>query len=224
MPVLLSTAFLPPLEYFAIIAEGMSLSADSLVPSVIYLEAFENYQKQSWRNRCRILSSRGSEDLSFPIVHRNGSHNGIPITEVEVDWSGDWLQRFDRAIAAAYGSSAFYEYYRDELNSILHSQPDTLWELNLALMKWQLSAFGLSADIRFTSDYGVCDNSSDEVRDFRNIIHPKKSNTILGSLNLGQPYFQVFTPKFGFTPGLSAIDLLFNEGPASVSYLKSINL
>ena len=34
-----------------------------------------------------------------------------------------------------------------------------------------------------------------------------------------RPYYQVFSDKFGFIPGLSVLDLLFNEGPDAVSYL-----
>ena len=108
MAVLLATAYLPPIEYVAAIAEGMRLSGDGIVPSVVYVEACEHYQQQSWSNRCRILSSNGPENLKYPIVHRGGSHNGIPITEVEIDWSTDWLDRHEKAIESAYSGSAFF--------------------------------------------------------------------------------------------------------------------
>ncbi len=35
-----------------------------------------------------------------------------------------------------------------------------------------------------------------------------------------KPYYQMFSEKFGFTDGLSIVDLLFNLGPESVLYLK----
>ena len=41
-------------------------------------------------------------------------------------------------------------------------------------------------------------------------------------LNLEKPYFQVFAQKYGFVPNLSIMDLLFNEGPDSISYLKNL--
>lgn len=220
MPVLLTTAYLPPVEYIAAIAAGMSLSPDGIVPACVYLEACENYQKQSWRNRCRILSANGPENLNFPIVHRNGSHNNIPITEVEVDWSTPWLQMHKRAIESAYSSSAFFEYYRDGLFSILDSRPATLFGLNLSLLEWLLKSFGIKADIRLTSDYGSSGDGQ-MLWDLRH-LHPKHPNTVLSELGLEKPYFQVFTPKYGFTGGLSAIDLLFNEGPESISYLKRL--
>ena len=75
---------------------------------------------------------------------------------------------------------------------------------------------GIKTDIRFTEDY-LPGNPGE---DFREIIHPKRANTILEDNNLKKPYFQVFSQKYGFLPNLSVIDLLFNEGPDSISYLK----
>ena len=53
-------------------------------------------------------------------------------------------------------------------------------------------------------------------------FHPKRPDSILSSLGLERPYFQVFADRFGFTPGLSVLDLLFNEGPDSLLWLKRI--
>lgn len=220
MSVLLTTAYLPPVEYIAAIAAGMKLSKDGVIPARVYVEACENYQKQSWRNRCRILCSNGVENLNFPIVHRNGSHNNIPITEVEVDWSTPWLHMHKGAIESAYGNSAFFEYYRDGLFAILDSKPSTLFELNNRLLEWLLRCFGIKAEILSTCGYGVTDNPED-VLDLRS-LHPKRQNTVLADLGLEKPYFQVFGMKYGFIGGLSAIDLLFNEGPDSISYLKKL--
>ena len=58
--------------------------------------------------------------------------------------------------------------------------------------------------------------------DLREVIHPKRPNTILQDLKLEKPYFQVFAQKHGFQSDLSIMDLLFNEGPDSIVYLKSI--
>ena len=58
--------------------------------------------------------------------------------------------------------------------------------------------------------------------DLRSIIHPKKENTILEDLQLKKPYYQVFSRKHGFIANLSIMDLLFNEGPDSIVWLKKI--
>lgn len=241
--MLLSTAFCPPVEYFALLAEYSS----------VYLEACESYCKQSWRNRCRILSANGPLDLSFPVVHHSrsggsspagtalheqgpttgvvpplmepraatGSGGALPpergplITEVLVDYSVPWVAKMERAIDSAYYSSPFFEFYRDALFGILDSKPGTLWELDLLTIKWLCSKFGIGAEIIPTSCW-----QEDAEGDYRGVIHPKRANTILRDKGLENPYWQVFGDKFGFTPGLSALDLLFNEGPDSILYLK----
>ncbi len=61
-----------------------------LSPSIVYIEACENYQKQSYRNRCRFYAADGVQALSFPIVHEGGTHK-LPISEIKVDYSTPWL-------------------------------------------------------------------------------------------------------------------------------------
>ena len=117
---LLSIAFLPPIEYFVVLAKY----------SVIELEACENYQKQSYRNRCKIFAGDGVQAINVPVVHENGTFK-LPITQIKVDYSTPWVTRAKRAIDAAYYSSAYFQYYRDSLYSILDSKPETLFGLDL---------------------------------------------------------------------------------------------
>lgn len=215
MPVLLNTAFCPPVEYFALMAKEMTATRKALV----YIEACENYQKQSYRNRCHFYSDTGRQALSFPIVHIDGSHNNIPITEVEVDYSSGWVVRHERAIVSAYRTSAYFEYYADEFFAILDSRPVTLFSLNWSLTEFFIEKTGLYVDMRRTEDF--CPFGSEMYGDdYREKIHPKKENAILHELQLEKPYFQVFSGKYGFIPNLSIMDLLFNEGPDSILWLK----
>lgn len=202
-------------------------SSIELSPSVIYIESCENYQKQSYRNRCRIYASDGVQTLSFPIVHEGGTHKHL-ISEVKVDHSKGWLLQHKRAIISAYRTSAYFEYYQDELFDILDRRHDRLIDLNMDLLRFFLSKTGLLADIRLTKDYSYDGIITDEktgpiiCEDLRNEIHPKRQDNILKSLGLQKPYFQVFARKHGFKSDLSIMDLLFNEGPDSIIYLKSL--
>lgn len=221
--ILLETAFFPPISYFAAIAEEFTLSpgrVNSFIPSQVFIEACENYQKQSYRNRCLIYSSCGVESLTVPIIHEGGTYS-LPITEIKVNYSIPWLIRMKRAIISAYESSAWFDYYKDELFSILDSKPDTLFSLNLELIHFFLKKTGIAADIRFTEDFSSQD-SGKYGKDLRGVIHPKKPDFILQSLDLNKTYYQVFSAKHGFIHNLSIMDLLFNEGPESISYLKRI--
>ena len=98
----------------------------------------------------------------------------------------------------------------------------------MALLRFFIEKIGLPVEIRTTSDYsreGIiteADGSTVICEDLREKIHPKHPNTILEDLGLKKPYFQVFAQKHGFQPDLSIMDLLFNEGPESIHYLKRL--
>ncbi|MBR4756575.1 MAG: WbqC family protein [Bacteroidales bacterium] len=204
--MLLGIAYFPPISYFALMAEA----------STVYIEACENYQKQSWRNRCRIYAADGPQYLNFPVVHAGGTHE-LPIREIKVDYSTPWVTRTKRAIASAYESSAFFDYYKDELFAILDSKPETLFDLDLQIIRFFLRKTGITADIRLTEDY----IPRVPAEDYRERLHPKRPDTVLKDLGLEKPYFQVFARKYGFIPNLSIMDLLFNEGPDSILYLRT---
>ncbi len=201
--------------------EGLSnrMDGDSsieLSPSVVYIEACENYQKQSYRNRCRFYAADGVQSLSFPIMHEGGTHK-LPISEIKVDYSTPWLQQHERTIISAYRTSAYFEYYQDELFDILESKPERLLDLNMAILRFFIEKIGLAVNLRLTEDY-----VKDAPDDFRELIHPKRPDSILKDMGLEKPYFQVFAPKYGFKSNLSVMDLLFNEGPDSILYLKRL--
>lgn len=214
--MLLTTAYFPPISYFAAIAEDFALSPDGAKPSIAYIEACENYQKQSYRNRCVILGANGKERLNVPIVHEGGIN--IPIRKVKVDYGTPWLRQTEHAIKSAYGMSAYFDYYKDELFSILDSRPETLWELNIEIIRFFLRKTGIEARIIPTAEFAP---KGSQERDYREIIHPKRPNSILEELGIKKPYFQVFSGKYGFVHDLSIMDLLFNEGPDSILFLKA---
>lgn len=227
MAKLLSTAYFPPVSYFAAMAQEMTGlisrrgdgGSPELSPSVVYIEACENFQKQSYRNRCRFYAADGVQTLSFPIVHEDGTHK-IPITEIKIDYKKPWVLQHERAIISAYGMSAYFDYYKDELFAILEAGYEKLFDLNMALLRFFIEKTGIKVDLRLTEDY----HKESRYEDLREVIHPKRPNTILKDLSLEKPYFQVFSGKYGFQSDLSIMDLLFNEGPDSILYLKNASL
>ena len=200
--------------------------SSELSPSVVYIEACENYQKQSYRNRCKFYAADGVQALSFPVVHEAGTYKH-PVSQIKVDYSTPWLIQHQRAIVSAYRTSAYFEYYQDELFEIMNSKPETLLELNMALLRFFIDKIGLKVDPRLTGEYshgGLVETDGIECEDLREVIHPKRPNNILSDLALEKPYFQVFAPKYGFKSDLSIMDLLFNEGPDSILYLKNLKI
>lgn len=219
--LLLSTAYFPPIEYLAAIANECRFNPGmtEVEPAVVYIEACEHYAKQSWRNRCRFYAADGAQTLNFPVRHEDF---GKPISQMRIDWKTDWLTRHERAIISAYRTSPYFEYYQDELFAILDSRPELMLDFNTQILKFFLRKTGIPADIRFTSEWEAVTIEGHKVTDLREAIHPKRPNSILKDLGVERPYWQVFSPKHGFIPGLSIMDLLFNEGPDSICYLKNL--
>ena len=220
MQCLLSSAYLPPVEYFAAIAKYKS----------VCIEACENYQKQSYRNRCTILTASGKMNLNIP-VSRGGDNftHKVPIKEIEIDYSEDWVIKHTRALEAAYMNSPFFVYYKDDLFQILRSGERSLLKFNTLLTKQLLLFCGVKAEVSFTEDYlmpAAASEGKEPVEagvsgfvDLRERIHPKsKQCSLLKEWALEKPYWQVFA-KQGFVSNLSVVDLLFNEGPDSISFL-----
>ncbi|PKO96358.1 MAG: hypothetical protein CVU12_05325 [Bacteroidetes bacterium HGW-Bacteroidetes-7] len=199
---LLTTAYLPPVDYFRVIARADKWE----------IEQWEKYQKQSYRSRCHILSANGPLSLSIP-VDRSGGHS-VPIKSIKVDNSVNWQKTHWGAIVSAYQSSPFFEYYKEDFRPFYENRADTLFEFNTALTKLILDSLGLPSDISFTEFF----NAEKTVDDFRFSIHPKQKTPFVDANKKGR-YHQVFAHKFDFKENLSAIDLLFNEGPESLRYL-----
>ncbi|MBO7562127.1 MAG: WbqC family protein [Bacteroidales bacterium] len=203
---LLSTAYLPPVDYFAAIAKyGGAL-----------IEACENYQKQSYRNRCTILTANGKMNLNIPVA-RGGDNftHSVPIKDIQIDYQENWPVRHIRAMEAAYMNSPFYEYYIDDISAILLKKEKSLFALNQKLTELLLGFCGIKAEIslttEFVADYGELD--------FRSRIHPKsKLPSLMKEWKKEKPWWQVFARQ-GFVPNLSIVDLLFNEGPNAISFL-----
>ncbi len=216
---LLSTAYLPPIEYFAAIANS----------ATVEIESGEMYQKQSYRTRCHINGANGLLVLTLPVLRsaakgEQSSHK-IPTSELLIDYSKPWLIQHKRALEAAYMSSPFFEYYMDDIYMILDSGETSLLKMNTALTLKIAELIGVETPITLSEGSFIVPQSAPlaqrGITDLRESIHPKKPALLLEQLQLNKPYWQVFTNKQGFVPNLSILDLLFNEGPNSISFLES---
>lgn len=199
MILLTEIQYHPPIRYFQYAAR-----ADALL-----IEKQENYLKQSYRNRCHILTSKGVLALTVPVVKGNRK---TPVSQIEIDYGQKWTETHWRTIRSAYGSSPFYPYYVDLFRHIYESKPKYLFDLDLQLLMLYLRLLGIRQKLEFTEEYRPVYDQ--QVLDLRNLIHPKIKADILDV----RPYKQVFGKQFA--PGLSILDLLFSQGPEAQHYVR----
>jgi hypothetical protein len=188
-----------PLSYFAEL-----IQADK-----IQIEAFENFPKQTYRNRCYILGANGKLRLAIPT-----KHNGARIMkDLQVSDEFNWQKEHYKSLESAYKSSPYFEYYEDDLIPIFESKEKFLLDFNLKTLEFIQSKLKLDFTMELTESYA--DHPSEQ--DFRNQFSAKKPSEYEM-----EPYMQVFDEKFDFEPDLSILDLLCNEGPKSATYLSKI--
>ena len=196
--LLLSTAYFPPVHYFSLIDTNDG----------VLIENRENYVKQTYRNRCRIYSANGPIDLSVPVF--DGSFRKRPISEIRIDHTRRWQQVHTGAIESAYRSTPYFEYYFDGVRDIIQKKFELLTDLNRETLKWAFGITGTCANVTRTESFVKPDAGP---LDWRYKLSPKRSAEL--RLFSFRTYEQAFSERYGFIPGLSILDLIFNMGPDS---------
>ncbi len=201
--IILSSAYLPPVLYFAVAIRSNS----------VFIEKHEGFVKQTFRNRCYIYSANGKQALVVPVIRKN---NTI-ITDVKVDYSSNWNKSHWRSIESAYNKSPFFLYYSDYFRPFYSKKFIFLFDLNIELTELIFKLLKSEKSLLFTEKFS---KEFNDCYDYRNIISPKNKNPYY---TLEDDYNQVFNEKFGFLENLSIVDLIFNMGNFSKEYLLNSN-
>ena len=208
--VLLPVAYLPAAEYFAYLA-----AADEVV-----IELHETYPRQSWRNRCSIMTANGALDLIVPVKKPEGKHSKT--ADVLISNHENWQKKHWRSIVSAYNKAPYFFYYSDLLAPFFENQqPEKLWEYNHVVMHAIMDELNIDAKTAYTEFYN---RTSDDALDLRGVLTPKTHRRPAHTHIEWPDYQQVFSDRHGFKANLSIADLLFNLGPDTEQYLKSIRL
>ncbi len=204
MKVLCNLYYFPPIALCAYWAQSQSL----------IIEAQENYQKKSWRNKCELLSAQGIQRLSVPL--RRGKHGAKPYKEVLISYDENWIKHHLNSIKTAYNQAPYYEHYIEKIERILHKKYSYLFELNVALLKLMGTLLHIESTILFTEAFSP--TCPPDIIDLRDNFTKSLSNSTIA------PYMQVHSDRFDFVNNLSIIDLLLCKGPEAEIYLKTLSL
>ena len=190
--------------YFAPISQYKAIyNSDELV-----FEMEDNFQKQSYRNRCYIYNSNGKQLLSVPVKHQQkAGRKKTKDTLVENDFP--WQDQHFKSLQAAYRTSPYFEFFEDDLAPIFEKKYHFLQDLNIDTHLFIADALQLENSFEKTDIY----HPVIPHQDFRLLAERKHQPE-----NVTETYVQMFDDKHGFIPNLSILDLLFMEGPNANSY------
>lgn len=204
MALFIPTYFSPISQYVAIVK-----SKEKVV-----FEVEDNFQKQTYRNRCYIYGANGKQLLNIPVKHKN-TNNRKKTKDTLVENEFPWQREHFKSLQSAYRSSPFFEYFEDDLAIIFNKKYKYLLDLNLDTHLFVTDAIEVPKEYSKTTFY----ETTPILKDFRTWENAKVKHPI--SLD---PYVQVFDDKHGFIPNLSILDLLFMEGGNTFSILEKISI
>jgi hypothetical protein len=178
------------------------LKADKII-----FDTAEHYQKMSYRNRYRISGSNNSILLSIPL--QKGREQRTPMSQVRIYNVDNWQTQHWRTLVSVYKRTPYFEHYEPGLQQLFTQQFTHLAAFNAAAFNWVKQQLRLPIATEETSEYMA--QYPDGILDLR------AQELTPASLPV---YYQVFEDRIGFQPDLSILDLLFSEGPTSISKLK----
>lgn len=221
--VVLQPSFLPWLGYF-----DQYHWADTFV---LYDDT--QFDKNGWRNRNRILTANGVSWLTVPV--RTKGLNKPLNTEVPIDSGKNWQKKILATVEQSYSKTPYFSTHFPTLKTTLNRPYELLIDLNLATLRWALEVLGLEWKVQRSSELNVTGRSSqrlvalcekfhgtdyltgDAARDYLDVDLFEKANVNVHWHNYQHPSYDQGTDQF--IPYLSIVDLIFREGPDSLTIL-----
>ncbi|MFD1294614.1 WbqC family protein [Lutibacter holmesii] len=193
------TYFSPIIQYVGIV------NANKII-----FEVEDNFQKQTYRNRCYINTANGKHLLNVPVQHNKGIKQKTK--DVKIDYKDSWNKLHLKTLQTAYNSSPFFEFYIDDLLAVFEKQTTFLLDLNLKCHNFIMDCLQIDIATHKTTAYSVETTNTD----LRKLAIAKGEKPFQL-----ERYIQVFEENNGFIPNLSILDLIFMEGPNTLNYLES---
>lgn len=217
--------FLPWLGYFALIDR---------VDTFVFLDSVQ-FEKRSWQQRNRIKTPQGEHWLTIPVSSKHKFHQIIH--DVKIVNVHQCYKKHIRTIDFTYRKAPYYSEIRELIFSPAHYATEYLFELNITLIYAIRQYLGLHANFINSSSLNVTGKKDtllaaicQQLSATTYISPPGSENYLKGSeaFNENQITIQYNTynhPQYSqlhgkFIPYLSVIDLLFNEGPDSMSIIR----
>jgi len=201
----------------------------------IYLDDTQ-YTRRDWRNRNKIKTNTGSTWITVPVNDKYGS---VLVEDTPIDYERDWASRHINLLEQWYREAPFFADNIEAFQDHISVRYDSISSLNEALNNWIIKLLGISTQICFSREFGKQGAKDDRLLDIlakvgathylsgpaaKSYIQESKFREAGITLeyktyDYGE-YPQMYSP---FEPAVSVLDLLFNCGPDSRRYLKSLS-
>lgn len=198
------------------------------------------FERRNYQNRTRILVDGRAQWLTVPVLQQSQDER---VLDKLIDRSGpgahrSWGARHFQTLRHAYRHAPYFAAYAPRLREILETPHERLVDLNRALLDFLRDAFEIRTPLRNSSELDVTGRRSGLIL---NLCRAAGADTLLAGQGGSRDYlnraefaeagvelrFQSFThPCYAqpgsrvFVAGLSAVDLLFQHGPASGEILR----
>ena len=193
MNILIENQILSPVDIYDIYRRATGIT----------IEKYDHYTKRTYRNRFKVISPNGIQVISIPVKHKMPSKY---FKDIEIAYHNNWVGRLKNTLRTNYGSAPFFTYFADDIFAIFDKKHRYLFELNNELRQYVMELLDMDTDIKYTSGY--IHDYNEEIIDLRDKYSPVTTQDTDSDYH----YTQVFEYKYGFIPGMSILDYIFNAG------------
>lgn len=191
------------------------------------------FSKGSFTNRVQIKTPQGSRWITVPIKK---SKLNTKINEVYIDNKKNWKESHLSSLKSTYGNHKYFEDVLKIVSEVFIHDYKNISELSSNSVIEVLKYFNIKKDIFFSSSLDISSSNSDRVLkivkyfDSKNYItgHGAKNylnHELFEQNNINVMYMNYshikYPQKYGtFTPYVSILDLIANNGYKSIDYFK----
>ena len=136
----------------------------------VIFEIFDNYQKQTFRNRCYIAGAQGKLMLNVPVKHTKNLQRKRT-QEAQIDYESIcWQKLHIRSLQTAYRSSPYFDFFEQEILDIFNKKHKYLLDLNFATHEFVMEALQEIRSTLTTQKYQA-KIKNDHTKDLRYLVN-----------------------------------------------------
>lgn len=225
MVAIMQPTYLPWIGYFAMIDR---------VDVFVLLDSVQ-FARRSWQQRNVIKTATGPQTLTVPVQHEG--HQDVMIAEARIPRIGDFADTHCKSINHAYAKAPFYADYAPQVLRALARPCKRLGDYTIAIIETLCRCLGITTSLLRSSDLPVSGRKAALLVAICEEIGADHYLAVPGSrayleaapdfpeAGIDVSYHEFRHPAYAqlhgkFLPYMSAIDLLFNNGPQSLAVLR----